>query len=354
MITPGKLLAYLYQCLPTVTAKFGQDLSVVSARAESGRLVIVAPGHGLTVGMSVTAAGGELLNPIVSEIDNGDGSFRLETQFNHQLTEPRQPLDQREVEIGGQAYPIEAVPNRRLFEVEAPAGSNFVGKALVERLYNTSGYLSVVAVNGAEVVLQPAAGPVLFDAQMTNLRVSTRLKIAIADSIVRAQAIYAKQPPDSPFLFIIMGDVDVSKDRHTQTDAIAAFSAQDMRRLTLLQSFTIAVFWPTPDDIGAAKAQEAAYGEIYQALTKVFYGLRFKTEDSAMQYVTVSSGHGPGPVNTAYYVHAYEWQTPSMLTYESGVDGVFFEDVAFRDIDFTLDRDGAFLVANVDLDKEPL
>ncbi|MFC3816568.1 hypothetical protein [Lysobacter sp. GCM10012299] len=352
MITPNGILSYLYQRLPSLTDRFNQDLPVASARIESGNVVLAVPGHSVVPGQDLVVAGGELQNPIIAATDNGDGTYRLETQFNHQLTEPRQPLDPTTLQVGATTYEIEAVPNRRTFEVEAPAGTIFVGQALVERLYNTIGYLPVVSVSGDELTLQPPAGPELYNTALPGLRASAKLRIAVADSIGRATTMYTSDGPQRPFLFIIMGDTDVSKDRHTQSDAIAAFTAQDLRRLTLLQNFSVAVFLPTVDDIGSARAQEAAYGEIYLALTQAFYGYGFKERDSALQYVTVSAGHGPGPVNTAYYVHVYDWQCPATLTFESGA--VIDDSVAFRDIDFTLDRDGAVLFANVDLDKEPL
>ncbi|WP_368566207.1 hypothetical protein [Pseudoxanthomonas sp. UTMC 1351] len=125
-----------YQRLPSLRDRFNRGLTITLARVENGHLVLAVPGHSLVLSQPLAVAGGELQNPIVAATDNGDGTYRLEMQFNHQLTEPRQPLDPTTVRVGATIYTIAVVPNRRTFEIEAPAGGLGIVKAFPEPRFN--------------------------------------------------------------------------------------------------------------------------------------------------------------------------------------------------------------------------
>ena len=368
MITPRDVMAHLWRYLPTVTSLFNDSLTITNASVSGGIITGTIATGTPVVGQKVLLSGIKVRNPITAYLDNGDGTVRFTVANDHDQTEPRQRLDTQQLELGGitpsiwnGSHDIINVPNRRTFEINKPAGATTptVAGYLIERPTTVLGIGEVMSVVGTTVTIQPEEGIFHYDADLETITVNRKIRARAAADINRATDIYTKQAVGKPFLFVIMTDVTVSKDRHTPNDGLATFTRQDMRLLRLLQNFAIAVFIPTQDDVGGDNAQHMAYGEIYDALTKIFYGFGFQDQESAIDYVTVSAGHGPGIYNSAYYLHVYDWQVPNVVTFESGFDGhtPFITDVAFRDIQQDLyvnNSDQAVMSLFVDLDEEPL
>ena len=367
MITPRDVMAHLWRYLPSVTSLFNEQLTITAATVTGGLITGTITGGTPTVGQKLLLSGIKVRNPITAYVNNGDGTARFTVANDHDQTEPHQRLDTQQLSLGSVTpsiwnglHDILGVPNRRTFEIAIPVGATTptVPGYLIEQPTGVLGIGTVTAVVGTTVTIDPAEGIFHYDGVIDTITVNTRIRARAAADITRAEAIYTKQAAAKPFIFVIMTDVSVSKDRHTPNDGLATFTKQDMRLLRLLQNFAIAVFIPTADDIGGDNAQHMAYGEIYNALTKIFYGFGF-SDESAIDYVTVSAGHGPGTYNSAYYLHVYDWQVPNVITFESGFDGQspFITDVAFRDINQSLyvnNSDKAIMSMALDLDEEPL
>jgi hypothetical protein len=383
MITPRDVMAHLWRYLPSVTNLFNEQLTITNVTVTGGLITGTITAGTPTVDQKLLLSGIKVRNPIVAYVNNGDGTARFTTAHDHDQTEPHQRLDTQQLQLGGITpsvwnglHSIDSIPNRRTFEIKLIESLTLDGSWTFDGTYvldevtpPTGGYLieqptgvlgigTVTAVVGTTVTIDPAEGIFHYDGVIDTITVNTRIRARAAADITRAEAIYTKQGAAKPFIFVIMTDVSVSKDRHTPNDGLATFTKQDMRLLRLLQNFAIAVFIPTADDIGGDNAQHMAYGEIYSALTKIFYGFGF-SDESAIDYVTVSAGHGPGLYNSAYYLHVYDWQVPNVITFESGFDGQspFITDVAFRDINQSLyvnSSDKAIMSMALDLDEEPL
>lgn len=358
-------MAHLWRYLPSVTDLFNEPLTMTAASVTGGLITgTIATGTPI-VGKNLLLSGIKVRNPLSAFLDNGDGTARFTVANDHDQTEPRQRLDTMQIELGGIGAPwdglhdILAIPNRRTFEIAIPDGAGVpAGGYLIESPTGVMGIGEVTAVVGTTVSIQPGDGFFHYDAVLHSITVNQAIRARAAADITRAEQIYTKDGANKPYMFVIMTDVSVSKDRHTPNDGLAGFTKQDMRLLRLLQNFAITVFLPTTTDIGGDKAQHLAYGEIYDALTRIFYGFGFEDE-SAIQYVTVSAGHGPGVYNSAYYLHVYDWQVPNVITFESGFDGhtPFVTDVAFREINQSLyvnNSDQAIMSFIADLDEEPL
>lgn len=365
MITPRDVMAHLWRYLPSVTDLFNETLTITSPAVAGGLITGTIASGTPTLNQKLLLSGITVRNPIAAYVDNGDGTARFTTANDHDQTEFHQRLDTRQLRLGGMGAPwdglhdILVVPNRRTFEIAIPPSAPTpTGGYLIEQPTGVLGIGEVTSVVGTTVTINPDEGIFHYDGVINTITVNTKIRARAAADITRAQAIYTKQQTLKPFIFVIMTDVSVSKDRHTPNDGLATFTKQDMRLLRLLQNFAIAVFIPTHDDVGGDNAQYLAYGEIYEALTKIFYGFGF-SDESAIQYVTVSAGHGPGLYNAAYYLHVYDWQVPNVVTFESGFDGQspFITDVAFRDIEQSLyvnNSDKAIMSMALDLDEEPL
>jgi hypothetical protein len=186
-----------------------------------------------------------------------------------------------------------------------------------------------------------------------NMTIIDSFRIYAAADFKRAQAVYTKQTAGDCTLFVIMGDGDVSKDRHTLNDGTAGLTKQDLGKLTILRDFSTVVFIPTGADLSGADAQDLAYSTILIALLKTLFGFTDFAGGSAIQYLAVPTGDGPTEYNTAYYGHAYGWQLPHTVTYEDGF--LQQQSVAFRDIAQTLKLfadDEAEMTTNINLDDE--
>lgn len=367
MITPRDVMEHLWRYLPSVTTLFNEELVITNVTVTAGVVTGTITSGTPVVNQKLLLSGIKVRNPITAYADNGDGTARFTTANDHDQTEPHQRLDTQQLTLGGitpsiwnGSHDIIGVPNRRTFEINIPAGATTptVPGYLIEQPTGVLGIGTVTSVVGNVVTIQPSEGIFHYDGVVHQITVNTKIRARAAADITRAAAIYTKQQTLKPFIFVIMTDVSVSKDRHTPNDGLATFTKQDMRLLRLLQNFAIAVFIPTQDDVGGDNAQHLAYGEIYEALTKIFYGFGF-SDQSAIDYVTVSAGHGPGLYNSAYYLHVYDWQVPNVVTFESGFDGQspFITDVAFRDINQSLyvnNSDKAIMSMALDLDEEPL
>jgi hypothetical protein len=328
-------------------------------------MAVNAPAHGLSNGASVIVSGGSIQHAFASDLLDAPNVI-FTTDFDHDIIAPRLEFDQQTVTLGGfgsawdGSHQIIDIPNRTDITLELPTGETVAppitgAEYVLEPI--PSGQIVIVTVIDPNNIAISFSGFSLPEGTVQDLKIITGVRIAAAADIVRAESVYTEHGASEAWLFIIMSDVDASKDRHTLSDATAGLTSQDFKRLTLLQNFSTTVFLPTDNDLSGNIAQQAAYGEVYQSLISTLYGFGFTDPDSAIDYVTVSNGHGAGVYNTAYYMQVYDWQIPSVITFHNGFDvKVGAPTVAFRNIFSTWDINAdemAQMVLNINLDSDP-
>jgi len=367
MVEPSNIVAHLQAYMPAFTDAFS-DVINATATASGNVVTVAATAHGRVVGNKIIVAASGYRNSIASVTDNGDGTVRFETAQEHDLTEPKAYADPTTVTLGGfaatvwnGAHAIVSVPNRKFFEVAFPTGEDdlpvLTGAYVAEsRRAGIVGVQTVATVPNANSFTFNTAGiPNLPTGVINGLKIITGVRIYGAADFDRAQDAYTKFASGKAALFVIMSDADVSKDRHTLNDGIAGFVRGNLGKQIILQNFATTLFLPTNAQVAGHTAQNLAYSTIYRALSSVMYGFEFDDPDSEQKFVCVNSGHGPGIYNSAYYTHVYEWQVPSVVTFENGYN--LTPDVAFRDIvsGWAVNADDAAVLGlNVDLDDEPL
>jgi hypothetical protein len=364
LITPSDIVKHLKIYLPIFTDKFTKMLTVSAASITAGNILnVTSTVHGKTAWQSVVISGGTVRNSLTASILDGSGGVTFTTGTDHDLIKPSKPLDDQTLTLAGFSsvwdgeHDIIDVPNRRNFTVNLPTGETLApaidgSQYLIESLtFGVQEIDTVPSINTFTIDLSSA--PTLPIGPIDDLSIISGFRIAAAADFNRAQAAYSKQTTGEPYLFVIMTDTDVSKDRHTMNDGVAGMTRQDEMLLRLLQSFSTSVFIPTSKDLSGADAQDLAYGDLFRALLQALFG--YEPEGSQIRYLNVPSGHGPGEYNSAYYVHVYDWQLPDVINYEDG----FLQqpDVAFRDIEQTLklfSDNEAEMLLNINLDDEPL
>jgi len=366
MITPSEIVRQLKTYLPIFTDRFTAVLTVTSAAVDASNIVTVtAARHGKTAGQSVIISGGTTRNVLSqAEVETGNESVRFFTEYDHDLIRPSKPLDDQTLilvqdgSVWDGEHQIIDVPNRRTFVLNYPDGETdppeLEGMYLIDTRTGLAGVQTLATVPSINTfTINLSGAPPLPPGPIDNLAVISGFRIAAAADFKRAQAVYTKQDSDEDYLFVIMTDGDVSKDRHTLNDGVAGMNRQDMNLLRMLRNFSTVVFIQTGDDLSGANAQDLAYSEIYAALLHTLFG--FEQSGQAIKYGAVPSGDGPAEYNTAYYAHVYDWQLPGTITYQDGF--LRQPDVAFRDIAQTLkifNDSEAEMVVNINLDEEPL
>ena len=370
MITPRDIVLHLAEYLPRITDLFSDSISISQAVVSSGHTITVdtTSAHGLIVGSPVLFIGGKTANTIASIVDEvADETALIEFDDVHDFTTPNETIqteplpcvgfDQSEWNV---TLDIIDVPTDKEVIVRYPSGATGIptftpGDAIgyEERplsIFGTQEVSSIPTTTQFVVTLDSTKVPALPDGEILNLSATTSVRIAAADNVERADAIYTEQvATDDLWAFVIMTDTDVSKDRHTVNDSIASFTHQNEMRLKVLQNFSVVVYFKSADHISGATAQEIAHGTVYRDLLRVLYGFGgFATDEDGSDYVTVTVGHGAGTSNVAYYTEVYDWQTPVDITVDNGFN--FYEDVAFRKLNaswgmFTADNEEKLTLA---------
>lgn len=364
-VTPTQIVQHLKTYLPLFTSAFTETLAITGAVVGAGNiLTITSLAHGKSAGQCVVLSGGLTRNELTAATLEADDTVTFTTLYEHDLIVPSLPLDDESIILGGFGsvwdgeHIINDVSNRLNFNVALPAGETLApvldGNQYLVYSLPLGAYPIATVPTVDTFTIDLSSSPEQPLGAVDSAEIIAGFRIAAAANFARAQAAYSEQGTDEPYLFVIMTDTDVNKDRHTLNDGVAGLTAQDERLLRLLQSFSTSVFIPTTGDLAGSAAQDLAYGTINTALLSTLFCSAIET-DSLVPYVTVPVGHGPGEYNSAYYVHVYDWQLPQVINYSYG----FLEqpDVAFRDILQTLNvlNDAeAPMIANIDLDDEPL
>lgn len=368
MFNPNDIVLHLQQHIPAFTNLFHSEIAA-TASASGNTVTFTATGHGLAVGSLIILAGGRTRNTITAGTINADGTTTFETAQDHDQTRPKQSGDQQNLTIADLPesawngdFKIVDVPNRRTFEIDTPAGQTtlptFGNGVLVENNPFLAGLQTVATVPDANSFTITVSGPALPTGTIQDLRVITASpRVFGAANIDKALSSYSKDDATNinPTLYVIIDDTDVSKDRHTLNDGLAGFFTSNLQKQILIQSFSVVAVFPTADQTRGFSAVVQAYTETFRALLSCLYGFEFDDPDAQQRYTTVCAGHGPGVDANAYYTHVYEWQIPSIITFDNGAN--LEPDVAFRDVDLSLrleQDDIDALTANIDLDDEPL
>ena len=369
MLKPSDIVTHLQKYLPRFTSLFNDLLVVDSASVTASDTVAVeSVDHGLSPGNSVVFSGGTVENGITAVSLSGS-TLTFTTATEHDYNAPELPAIPTTVTMSGftnaaynTTHTLIGVPNRTKFQIALPTGEtvaptlNSNEVAIENRSAGLKGIWTVATTpDDDNFTVTITDTPDLPVGTITGLSVATSTRVGVASDVDRARQLYTQQTgPTKLWAFVVMGDVNVSKDRHTYNDGVAGFTAQDFALLRLLQNFFIVVFTPINDSLNAQTAQDNAYDTVFQALMNALY-LYGQSTSAVIDYLTVPVGHGGRvPDDTAVYEHVYEWQLISALNYEEGV--VTGRDVAFRDIDAVFELFGdaeANMDLNINLDEDP-
>jgi len=364
----------LAQRMPLHTADFGESLGITSiVPTGTTALATTVSAHGLPNGRSVVITGADA--PV--QIDTGTflrttSQAVFETLQDHDLTLSAKDIANggktitisgaTESEFNGSFQLMSVVNRRKLIIVVAGSGSTTIsGSPIVENanggIFNGFFTIANVTTTTFEYTLPvtytlPAAGTPI--AQI-DIRIGASLDI---DQYLRD--VYTKQPINDYQLMVVLGDVSQSKDRNENTDASSSASAQRSFTPTLIQPFAVYIILNATSSMAAAELRDNVEETYIPAIFKSILREAFDSGFNYSSFRSTFTGHGvyayadANGKNKAVYVHEVAFEQLAQLVESDAVGPV--DDVAMRDIDFTIRSDigTEVMTTTIDLDEEPI
>lgn len=351
--------------LPRFTDAFTRNFSIVSlTRAGTTVTATTDADHDMEVGDQANVIGAQVPIP-VSALTRAGTVGTMVTDTPHDFTK----WVQSEVELTGSneaefngAFPIIDVLNRLTATFEMPdagpvaaTGSPLVlngASALTLAQYN--GLKNVTAVPATDQFQYELTDPAVFTPPAGTIAAKTEPRISAVVNEQRIIDVYTRQPPADFWAWVVLGPTFSSKDRLTQSDAVADMGRGENYKQDMVQSVSVYIAIPTADQIAARKARD----QIEDLRRPLFRSILSSSFDSGLfvgaQKPLVFNDDGAFLYNAAYYVHRFTFQQTSDITFDDTIG--YDVDVAFRDIllEMGVSTGTEIMTARIDLDDEPL
>ncbi len=349
--------------LPSLSEDFVDRFSISTVSVSNGLCTVttVDP-HRLRVGELASLSGVAIETPIFSVTKTGL-TATVTTSSDHDLTEGFPELEPELAGFTSAAFngKIEAltVANRRAFTFQTvePTPTLNGNEVLLERqrIGGVNGLHIITAIGKNTFAFETTAADGNYEAEGATVSGSARVMACATPD--RARAIYdeVRDALDSKAIaFVISDGGATSKDRQSESDAIAARTTGDDLRLKVVNDFTVAVYLPTEKQLAAELALGRFTGSILKAIVSSLFGLKLPSPFvCGGEYKAIFSAHELLDYDGATMVWGYSFQVPADLTIDDAV--IEFGSRAFRDLDITVEVGNAALtVLDVDLDDEPL
>ena len=348
--------------LPKYTSLLSNSLSVSTIVVSGGTATVsTSTAHGLSTGALAVMAN-VLTHTEISSVSQDGLVFTFETTNPHDLTYGWS--DHEEVDLSGftdtdwnDSFELVGVPNRNEFKVRS---TNTIptlngNEILLELRDDGVNGRHQVTVTGSQ---EFTFSGVEYDATYSGGSVNTGVRVAGSVNLEEAFEQYTKKNLTALWCFVVMNDVDVSKDRSSYSDATSAKTASDNMRLRLIDGFTVTYIKNTTQDMLAVDAVDIFRHDLLLPTLKSVYGARFDTGLSCDgDFKTVLTGHGAASFNRATFAYTYAFETIMDATDEDAVEPAYTR--AFRDINYTIEGDSDnddvqdMTVIPINLDEEP-
>lgn len=359
------IVLQLASVLPSLVDNFTTNFDI-SSISHTGTTVTVETSidHGLSPGRGIYIAGVDTPIGVSSLTRDNNGLLYVETSTDHDLTKDSQEtvtlIGADPVGFNGD-FKLEGVANRRNFTLSGGPTSGPLTPSTLPNALDINNYLS--SYNGLfGISSTPAPNQLTFEVGFspilqpvnTSGKVKGSPRITSVVTVERLIESYTRQAPTDYWLFSVLEDTIASKDQNTPSDATSNIPRQNYMRQATIQQFHLYLVVPCSDQVGAAKARDIAE-DMFRPICQ---SILFKKMDSGLyvgkQFPVMFNSHGPEGYNTAFYIHRYTFDQLADLYLEDTVGRD--DDVAFRDISLgmatTIGTES--LLADIDLDEEPL
>ena len=355
--------------LPLFSDLFTTNFSVSSLTRSSTTVTVTTSGvHSLAVNQAVNITGAETPLSVVSLTRVGAVGF-IETTADQDFTfgndKPTPNIiitGATESEFNG-TFTIVGVTNRRnvQFTMVDAGPTTATGTPLVLNgtsvLQQYNGLQKITAVPTTTTFEYEIVDTTLFSPASGTIVAKTNPRIAGILSLEEIENSYTKQDLNTAYLFVTLGDVVASKNRHIVSDATDNLQRSQFFRQQIIQNTTLYVVIPAAVESIAGRQARDLSEDLFRPLCQSVLFQRFDSglfngKFNPLQFIS----HATASYNHAIYIHAYSFEQVADLQFEDTVG--FSEDVAFRDIDVSMTLDIGTgvneLTAEIDLDEEPI
>lgn len=354
-----KLAANLPQLVDNFTDN--HEITSLTSAGFTATAVTAAP-HNMVPGKGVSIVGAQ--TPLVITTLTRVGIIgTLVTSLAHDITKVPTTVvidGANEAEFNGE-FNIISVPDRFTVNFSLPDSGATIATGSPLLLNGTSalqqynGVYSIVSVPTPTSFTYTLSNDSLYSPAMGSIKARGNARISSAASIEDVFAVYDENPAHETWLFVVLDDVNASKKRQILSDATDNTQRQDYFRQQIIQSLGVFLFIPTGvNQIAGRQARDLAeelFRPICQSiLFEKFDSYLFVGAFNPLQFTSA----GFQGYNGATYVHRFSFEQMADLLFEDTVG--YSEDVAFRDIDFSMTLDVGTqvdaLTADINLDDE--
>lgn len=317
---PDNIMFHLRKTIPNFINIFNDEIDIDAEIIDgSPQKLKVTASNDFELGQKVQFTN-SLIDNGINDVSLSVGILRFTVNSAHDLTENYSTIELRgftDDQFNGY-FDLKYVMNEYIFEIELDALPVLSGSEVLRENWsnglNDIFEIKTITSSGFEVEI---IGKPEYDIlPIPQIKTVTGYRMEVVDDYKRLEEIYTKQPPEKISLFLIMNDVNVSKDRNLTSDAIRQDTEQNDQRILNIGRFTIVVIIPTANKLTSAAAINLCYVEIYEALIKSISGMRF-IEDNSTGYFSNLIAHGSTIYNRAYYGHAFDFEQPFDYNWES-------------------------------------
>lgn len=247
------------------------------------------------------------------------------------------------------------VPNRRSFEVKSVNAIPVLnGNEILQEVRSdgVNGRYKATVTSPTEFTIEGT----FLASNYSGGKVSTKVRVAGAVSLDRAINQYTEQKLSELWAFVLMADVQVSKNRDTRDDSDASLPTGTEMRQRAMDGFEVLIFQNTTEDIAATDAIDIARHDLFLPLLKSVYGARFDSGLSGdTDFRTIFVSQGLVNYSKSVLIYSYKFQALYDLTDGDTVEPS--DTRAYRDISSTQSVGGddtLDMTVTVDLDKQPV
>jgi hypothetical protein len=335
------IINQLKMVLPKYSSSFA-DLINVSSIAVSGGIATVSTSkpHGLVAGDEVIMSSVKTCT-FISDMSKDGNIVTITTAEEHDLT-----LNwHSEVELHGftdpdwnSTFQLVNVPDRTTFcirtTLEPVDEEDLTGSECLLEIRNdgVNGRFEVKSATARSFTVKD----IIFDGTYIEGTVQSGIRIAGAVTVDHALQQYTEQELSDLWAFIVMDNMNVSRDKSSSSDAIATKMIADELRLRLIDGFQIVLVKNVVNDQGAVAAVDLFRHDLLMPILKSIYGVIFDTGLTySGDFRTVMTGAEFVDFNLASFAFTYKFQVVADITDEDSCeesDSMAFKKILLEEV----------------------
>ncbi len=339
----SEVVLQLQLILPKFTDYFSRTLTISSITAAGGVATIVAPSHGLANLAPITISQ-VTQNTAINSVSKDGFLFTFGTVAVHDLTFDYPGYENVKLagftdSVWNDLFKLMAVPDKNTFIVQSTNSLPTLtgGESLLEeRIDGVNGRYAITLVDPNTFQITGN----FEDGTYTDGTIKAAVRIAGSVSIDRALDQYTAMGDGELWIFVVMGDAVVSKNRTAYNDATATIAPNEDIRTRIVDSFSVFIIQSVKAEIAAVDAVDIARHDLLSPICKSLFGSIFSTGLSgAGDFRAILTGHNFIEYMREWFLYQYTFESTSDLTLEDAVDEL--DTKAFAEIDYTQQIEGA-------------